>query len=131
MHSLRKRRKPTCCVVHLSMFCLSTSVLGCKTTTSGEASAGTGVPSKAHDQHGTRDPEKVGVLWDRMRQTLPGTWEARNSAGAIVVESYRVVSNDSALVETFTGSSGRETVTVYHPDRDGLMLTHYCGQGNQ
>ena len=27
--------------------------------------------------------------------------------------------------------SGRETMTVFHPDHDDLVLTHYCAQGNQ
>lgn len=45
--------------------------------------------------------------------------------------SYRSVSNGSALVETFTSSSGKETLSVYHHDGPALMLTHYCAQGNQ
>lgn len=46
--------------------------------------------------------------------------------------SYRVVSSGSALVETFTsGTSGKETLSVYHRDGGALVMTHYCAQGNQ
>jgi hypothetical protein len=38
---------------------------------------------------------------------------------------------ESALVETWGVGSGRETMTVFHPDHADLVLTHYCAQGNQ
>lgn len=34
-------------------------------------------------------------------------------------------------METFTTASGRETLTIYHPDGSNLIATHYCAQGNQ
>ncbi len=27
--------------------------------------------------------------------------------------------------------SGAETITMVHPDGDRILMTHYCGQGNQ
>ncbi len=71
------------------------------------------------------------AAWTWMTASLPGNWTAATSDGRRVRESFRLASNNSVLVETFTTASGRETVTVYHPDGDGLMLTHYCAQGNQ
>lgn len=35
------------------------------------------------------------------------------------------------MVEAFTTPNGRETLTVFHPDGERLLATHYCGQGNQ
>ena len=62
---------------------------------------------------------------------LVGEWEAKTMRGSIIRVSYRAVAADSALVETFTTASGRETLTIYHPDGPNLIATHYCAQGNQ
>src|SRR5205823_2190701 len=59
-------------------------------------------------------------------KTLAGNWDAKG-----VRVSYRMVSNDSVLVQTFTTASGKETMTVFHPDGARLIATHYCAQGNQ
>ncbi len=74
---------------------------------------------------------RAAASWRELRERLPGTWQALSPGGKVITESFRLISNDSALVETFVTPSGRETMSVYHPDRDSLMLTHYCGQGNQ
>ena len=65
--------------------------------------------------------------FSRLTRALVGGWAA--SSGTRV--SYRLVSNGTALVETWTAASGAETLTVYHPDHDDVLLTHYCAQGNQ
>ncbi len=69
--------------------------------------------------------------WSGMQRALTGRWEATTRDSRTIMTSYRAVSNGSALVETFTGSSGKETLSVYHHDGPALMLTHYCAQGNQ
>jgi hypothetical protein len=69
--------------------------------------------------------------WEHIRQTMPGSWEATTASGKVVKVSYRLVSNESALVETFVTPSGKETVTIFHLDCDRLLMTHYCAQGNQ
>jgi hypothetical protein len=66
-----------------------------------------------------------------MQRALVGEWITTNAASRTIKVSYRVISGGSALLETFTTASGKETATVYHTDGDGLMLTHYCAQGNQ
>jgi hypothetical protein len=63
-------------------------------------------------------------------KALVGEWEAPTSRGTIKV-SYRLVSNDSALVQRFVTPSGKETLTIMHPDGDKILATHYCAQGNQ
>jgi hypothetical protein len=69
--------------------------------------------------------------WSEMVRVLVGRWRATTPEKRTIEVAYRVVSNGSALVETFTSSSGKETMTVYHRDGRALMLTHYCAQGNQ
>jgi hypothetical protein len=73
----------------------------------------------------------TGVAWTELQRGLVGRWKATTPQNRTIVVSYRVVSNGSALVETFTSASGKETISVYHRDGTGLMLTHYCAQGNQ
>ncbi len=57
---------------------------------------------------------------------LVGAWEAQTAAGFTIRVSYRAIASDSAVVETFTTPSGRETLTIYHPDGSDLIATHYC-----
>lgn len=71
------------------------------------------------------------VAWTELQRGLVGRWKATTPQNRTILVSYRVVSNGSALVETFTSASGKETLSVYHRDGAGLMLTHYCAQGNQ
>lgn len=63
---------------------------------------------------------------------ITGNWEAKVGAkGTIIRVNLRRISNDSAVVETYTTPSGRETLTIFHPDGSRLLATHYCAQGNQ
>lgn len=75
--------------------------------------------------------EQARELWKKLRRDLVGTWKAKTESGKLITESFRLVSADSLLLETFLTPSGRETMSVYHPDRDSVVLTHYCAQGNQ
>ena len=69
------------------------------------------------------------AAWNKLK-SLAGEWEGKTPDGKTVTLSYRLVSNESALVETLR-PPGEEMVTVYHIDGDSLMLTHYCAAGNQ
>ena len=72
------------------------------------------------------------VAWNELQRALVGTWKATTPDNRLFVLAVRLVSNGTALVETFASSaSGKETLSVYHRDGGTLMLTHYCAQGNQ
>jgi hypothetical protein len=62
---------------------------------------------------------------------LVGNWEAKTGKGGIVRVGYRLISNDSALVQSFVTPSGRETLTIFNADGARILATHYCAQGNQ
>ena len=64
-------------------------------------------------------------------QSLLGDWEAPLESGKVIRVDYKLMSNNSILVETFKTPSGKETLSVYHLDGKHLLLTHYCAQGNQ
>src|SRR5262245_36193612 len=67
--------------------------------------------------------------FDAMK-ALEGKWTGKNSKGEAVSVSYELVANGTALVETLHGMNEIMT-TVYHTDGSNLMMTHYCGAGNQ
>lgn len=64
-------------------------------------------------------------------KSLAGHWSGTSSQGRKLDISYRLIANESVLVETWKSPSGRETMTVYHKDGAALIATHYCAQGNQ
>lgn len=70
------------------------------------------------------------AAWQQLGSELPGRWTANIEGHSIVVE-YRFTARDSVLVETWMPDTPAETITTYHRDADAVLLTHYCGQGNQ
>jgi hypothetical protein len=64
-------------------------------------------------------------------KTLVGTWESAGPDGKTLTNTIRLVSNGTALEETFQSSEDDQMVTLYSPDGNRLALTHYCSAGNQ
>jgi hypothetical protein len=60
---------------------------------------------------------------------LAGTWKSTNPKNPTSIEVV-LIANGSALVETWTMSPTRKSMTVYTLDGDRLLATHYCPQGN-
>lgn len=73
---------------------------------------------------------KAQASFDRLK-TLAGQWEGTAGGGESSKVSYRVISNGSVLEETMQNGAEDTMVTIYHLDGDRLMVTHYCGAGNQ
>ena len=65
-------------------------------------------------------------------KSLVGVWEGTTESGKKVHTTYRLVSGDTVLMEDYT-VEGENTnmVTMYHPDGNRLILTHYCMANNQ
>jgi hypothetical protein len=68
--------------------------------------------------------------FDRLK-TLVGTWEAAGSQGRPLTNTIRLVSNGTALEETFQSAEDDQMVTLYTPNGNRLAMTHYCAAGNQ
>ena len=68
--------------------------------------------------------------FDRLK-TLVGTWEASEPQGRLLTNTIRLVSNATALEETFQSTEANQMVTVYTADGNRLAMTHYCAAGNQ
>jgi hypothetical protein len=68
--------------------------------------------------------------FDKLK-ALAGEWEAKTSTGEAVRVTYQIVSGGSAVMETIQDGSASGMITVYHPDGEAIMVTHYCSVGNQ
>ena len=64
-------------------------------------------------------------------KSLVGEWQGQSQDGKSAKVSYTLVSDNSALMERLAISGESEMVTMYHPDGDHLMMTHYCSAHNQ
>lgn len=64
---------------------------------------------------------------------LEGSWTQTNPDGSMTYLTLSVISGGSAILETMTGKDRSKVAmsSVYHLDGDELVMTHYCGQGNQ
>lgn len=72
--------------------------------------------------------------WERLK-TLVGSWEGTvmdtDHPGKVTV-TYKLVSNGTSLMETMDVAEHSETmITMYAPDGDRIVATHYCSMGNQ
>jgi len=66
--------------------------------------------------------------FDKLK-SLAGTWEGTSPKGPVTV-SYRVMANGSSVVSEITGPEDN-MISVFNMDKDRLLMTHYCGAGNQ
>ena len=64
-------------------------------------------------------------------KSLAGEWNGKSLDGKSAKVTYTLVSDNSALMEKLAISGESEMVTLYHPDGDHLMMTHYCSAHNQ
>jgi hypothetical protein len=61
-------------------------------------------------------------------KSLEGIWEGKAPEGQPMKVIYHVISGGSAVMS----QAGEDSmVTVFHLDGDRLLMTHYCGAGNQ
>jgi hypothetical protein len=62
-------------------------------------------------------------------KTLKGTWEGKAPDGKTVQVVFRPTSGGSALLSEIMGEENM--ITMFHMDNDRVLMTHYCGAGNQ
>jgi len=63
-------------------------------------------------------------------KNLAGSWEGKTSEGKTVDVSFKVMANGSSVVSEINGPEDN-MISVFHMDKERLLLTHYCGAGNQ
>ena len=64
-------------------------------------------------------------------KSLQGTWSGKAAEGGVVQVSFRVVSGGSAVMSEIQNGPEENMISVFHLDGDRLLMTHYCGVGNQ
>jgi hypothetical protein len=65
-------------------------------------------------------------------KSLTGAWEGKTAAGATVEVSFRDTAGGSALMSEIHGHGPENMISMFHLDGPNrLLLTHYCGAGNQ
>jgi len=87
-------------------------------------------PSLATAGYGGGGAGKATAGLDKLK-SLAGEWQATDPEGKRMTVTYEVVSNGSVVMETISHSAEPDMITMFHIDGDRLMMTHYCGLGNQ
>jgi hypothetical protein len=64
-------------------------------------------------------------------KSLSGMWEGKAPDGKVVKVSFRSTAGGSALVSEILGEGPENMITMFHMDNSRVLMTHYCGAGNQ
>jgi len=64
-------------------------------------------------------------------KSLDGTWEGKSGRGEPLTVTFRETAGGSALLSEIHGMGKENMVSMIHLDGDRILLTHYCGAGNQ
>lgn len=65
-------------------------------------------------------------------KSLPGTWESKAADGRTLQVTFKAVSGGSAVMSEIMGQGPEDMISMFHMDGPNkLLLTHYCGAGNQ
>lgn len=62
---------------------------------------------------------------------LEGNWAGKNQLGQPIQVTFRMTAGGSALMSEILGHGPENMITMFHMDGDRLLMTHYCGVGNQ
>jgi len=62
---------------------------------------------------------------------MEGNWAGKNNQGQPVQVSFRITSGGSALMSEIHWHGPENMITMFHMDDERLLMTHYCGAGNQ
>jgi hypothetical protein len=60
---------------------------------------------------------------------MEGNWVGTN--GQHLQVTFRMTAGGSALMSEIHGHGPENMITMFHMDGDRLLMTHYCGAGNQ
>jgi len=78
-------------------------------------------------------PMTAGASFDKLK-SLVGEWVGKLSEGGQempATTSFRLVSDNSVLMNVLGAGTPHEMVTMFHMDNSDLLATHYCAAHNQ
>lgn len=64
-------------------------------------------------------------------KTLAGEWTITLQDGTKSSQTYRIVSGGSAIILDQNVPGAGSMITMFHPDGQKTVATHYCSMGNQ
>ena len=65
-------------------------------------------------------------------KSMPGSWESKATDGRALQVNFKVVSGGSAVMSEIMGQGPEDMISMFHLDgANKLLMTHYCGAGNQ
>jgi hypothetical protein len=65
-------------------------------------------------------------------KSLQGSWQGKDGTGNAIAVTFRDIAGGSALMSEIEGHGSEHMISMIHMDGPNrLMLTHYCGAGNQ
>jgi hypothetical protein len=65
-------------------------------------------------------------------KSLTGSWEGKNAQGQPLRVTFRDTAGGSAIMSEIQGHGPENMISMFHLDGPNrLLLTHYCGAGNQ
>ncbi len=64
-------------------------------------------------------------------KALVGDWRKVGTDGKRFRVNFSLTARESVIVETWLYDGESHSLTLYHKDKDSLLATHYCPQGNQ
>jgi len=64
-------------------------------------------------------------------KALTGSWEGNGPKGTALRVSWRETAGGSAIVSEILGTGPENMISMFHMDGSRLLMTHYCGAGNQ
>jgi len=68
--------------------------------------------------------------FDLLKQ-MEGNWAGKNQQGDLIQVTFRMTAGGSALMSEIHGHGPENMISMFHMDGDRLVMTHYCGAGNQ
>jgi hypothetical protein len=78
-------------------------------------------------------PVEPKAAFERLK-SLAGEWQGQAGHGDKTFPAtvtYRLASNGTVVMETLMPGTPHEMISMYHLDGGELVMTHYCGIGNQ
>ncbi len=119
------RHSPRVLCACLSLAALAFAVAGSLNA----AGPGAGAPAAVPNNGKPMSPATA-AAFDRLKSLL-GDWQGTTPDGHAVRVSYRLISGETCIQEMLDSSEGGGMVSIYCPDGDGLLMTHYCAANNQ
>lgn len=114
----------------LMCVCAATMAVPAADQAAAPVAAGPSAETASHPDNGKPMTPATAAAFGRLR-SLIGTWQGKTGDGRPVTLAYRLISGDTCLEETLETGEGGGMVSIYCPDGDGLLMTHYCAANNQ